>query len=174
VIFVTIGTTRPFDRLLRALGPLHDEELVVQCGDSAARPAGATCVTFLTYDELADHIRSARVVIAHAGVGTIMTALANGKRPIVVPRRASFGEAADDHQVELARRLAASGLVTLVEDPAALAGVLREADPELDAARSESSGLASELRAYMEAAIATGSRTSRRASSSSRDEVLRS
>ena len=44
-----------------------------------------------------------------------MTALANGKRPVVVPRLRRFGEAVDDHQVALGRRLDAAGLVTLVE-----------------------------------------------------------
>ena len=39
---------------------------------------------------------------------------------IVMPRRHELGEAVDDHQVGLARRLGASGLVTLVEDQAQL------------------------------------------------------
>jgi flavin reductase (DIM6/NTAB) family NADH-FMN oxidoreductase RutF len=45
-----------------------------------------------------------------------LTALANGKRPVVVPRRAEAGDAIDDHQLEFARRVASRGLVTLVED----------------------------------------------------------
>ena len=49
-----------------------------------------------------------------------MTALANGKRPIVVPRRAERGEAIDDHQLEFVRRIAATGVIDLVEDPADL------------------------------------------------------
>ena len=56
----------------------------------------------------------------HAGVGSVMISLANGKRPIVMARRREFGEHVDDHQLELARRLEASGLVTLVEDGDAL------------------------------------------------------
>lgn len=117
MIFVTVGTNEaPFDRLLRALDNGRcDEELLVQHGPSEVRPAGAQCVAFLPYDELADAIRRARVVVMHAGVGSIMTALANGKRPIVVPRLRRFGEAVDDHQVALGRRLGAAGLVTLVE-----------------------------------------------------------
>jgi UDP-N-acetylglucosamine transferase subunit ALG13 len=46
--------------------------------------------------------------------------LANGKRPVVVPRLARFGEAVDDHQLPFARRPAEAGAVTLVEDVAAL------------------------------------------------------
>jgi UDP-N-acetylglucosamine transferase subunit ALG13 len=56
-------------------------------------------------------------VVTHAGVGSIMTALANGKRPVVVPRLRRFGEAVDDHQVALGLRLHEAGLVMFVEDP---------------------------------------------------------
>jgi UDP-N-acetylglucosamine transferase subunit ALG13 len=42
----------------------------------------------------------------------------------VVPRRREHGEAVDDHQVVLARRLAESGLVTVVDDPAELPEIL--------------------------------------------------
>lgn len=157
MIFVTIGTTERFDRLLDAVDSFRlDEEIVVQCGDSPARPARSTCVTFLAYDDLVAHVRRARVVVAHAGVGTIMTSLANDKRPIVVPRRPQFGEAVDNHQLELATRLAQLGLVTLVEEPgeleAAIAAVVG-AEP-WTMGQPRPSPLASELRAYLEGEIA--------------------
>jgi UDP-N-acetylglucosamine transferase subunit ALG13 len=110
MIFVTVGTNEArFDRLLHAFewGPL-DEELVVQHGPSPIRPRGATCVDYLPYDELGATVRRARVVVTHAGVGSIMTALANGKRPVVVPRLRRFGEAVDDHQMQLGLRLHAT------------------------------------------------------------------
>ena len=78
----------------------------------------------LPYDELAETMRAARVVVCHAGVGSILTALTNGKRPVTVPRLARLGEAVDDHQLPFARRLAEAGLVTLVEDPAELASAV--------------------------------------------------
>ena len=155
MIFVTIGTTEPFDRLLRALGSLTEQELVVQCGDSRARPDRATCVDYVSFDELVGYMRAATVVVSHAGVGTIMAAVREGKRPIVVPRRSIFGEAVDDHQVELARRLDELGLVTCVEDPSALAAAIGSATPviaPLDDARSE---LVAELRALVESTVKT-------------------
>lgn len=119
MIVVTVGTNEaPFDRLLAAFDvDRPEEELLVQYGASSVRPRGATCVEFLSYDELVEAIRRARVVVMHAGVGSIMTALANGKRPLVVPRLRRFGEAVDDHQLSLGRRLHDGGLVTLVERP---------------------------------------------------------
>jgi beta-1,4-N-acetylglucosaminyltransferase len=125
MIFVTVGTNEaPFDRLVRVFDSYAAaeagrpaEEVLLQHGASRLRPAGATCVEFLPFDELVEAIRRARAVVMHAGVGSIMTALANGKRPIVVPRLRRYVEAVDDHQLDLGRRHHESGLVTLVEDP---------------------------------------------------------
>jgi exopolysaccharide biosynthesis glucuronosyltransferase PssE len=127
VIFVTVGTNEAaFDRLVVALDRIPlGEEIFAQCGSSSNRPGRATCVDFLPFEELTELVRRARVVVTHAGAGSTMVALANGKRPIVVPRLRRYGEAVDDHQVHFARRLAESGLVTIAEDPENLVEVLR-------------------------------------------------
>lgn len=174
MIFATIGTTEPFDRLLRALEMLSGEELVVQCGDSIARPAQATCLDYVSFEQLGVYMRDARVVISHAGVGTIMAALAAGKRPIVVPRRSVFGEAVDDHQVELARRLDSLALVTLVEDPSALGDAVLSATPTSAPADAKPSKLVTELREFVEAYAGRGSSASRKARLRSRVRTLRS
>jgi UDP-N-acetylglucosamine transferase subunit ALG13 len=152
MILVTLGTLHfPFDRLLNALGELPaDEELVVQTRAPGAEPlpAGARLVAELPYEELAAEIRRARAVVCHAGAGSVLTVLANGTRPVVVPRLARFGEAVDDHQLPFARRLAAAGSVTLVEDVAALPAALAapgEPPPAFGAGR-----LAADLRQTLE------------------------
>ena len=120
MIFVSVGTNEArFDRLLRAVAELPlDEELVVQHGHSARDRARRTpsSSTSSPSRRWSTTIRRARVVVTHAGVGSVMVSLANGKCPVVVPRRKAFGEAVDDHQLQLGRRFAAAGLVTLVED----------------------------------------------------------
>jgi UDP-N-acetylglucosamine transferase subunit ALG13 len=143
MILVTVGTNEArFDRLLQLVDELHlDEELVVQHGPSSVRPHGATTFDFLPFDELAEQIRRARVVVTHAGVGSVMASLANGKRPVVVPRLHRLGEAVDDHQLDFARRAASDGLLVLAEDAPSLreavageashAGVEMRADPRL-------------------------------------------
>jgi UDP-N-acetylglucosamine transferase subunit ALG13 len=118
VIFVTVGTNEArFDRLLHAVEALGgSEELIVQHGPSPVRPRGATCVDYLSFEDLTEHIRRARLVVMHAGVGSILAALANGAKPLVAARLRRFGEAVDDHQVTFARRVHAEGFVQLVED----------------------------------------------------------
>ena len=122
MIIVTVGTSStPFDRLVRAAGTLETgEDVIVQHGASSERPRATRCVAALPGDELAALMQTARVVVTHCGVGSILGAISAGRTPVVVPRLAALGEAVDDHQLELARRLAELGLVTVVEDVAEL------------------------------------------------------
>jgi UDP-N-acetylglucosamine--N-acetylmuramyl-(pentapeptide) pyrophosphoryl-undecaprenol N-acetylglucosamine transferase len=129
MIIVTIGTNeQPFDRLIAAAAQLPaGEPLVVQYGSSAITSGPGRWVDFLGFDELAELMRQARAVVCHAGVGSIMLARQCGRKPIVVPRRQDRHEAVDEHQLPLARRLAGSGLVTLVEDERLLAEAIAAA-----------------------------------------------
>ena len=159
MIFVTVGTNEArFDRLLAAVAELgFDEEVLIQHGHSSPIcPTGADLVDFLPFEEMVKKIRSARTVVTHAGVGTIMVALANAKRPVVFPRRAAYGEAVDDHQLQVGRRFADAGLVTLVENAEELGAALggRHAPATTT---PDSSALAKELKDFLEQAIAPSS-----------------
>jgi UDP-N-acetylglucosamine transferase subunit ALG13 len=126
MIVVTIGTNeQPFDRLVSAAARLGGvEPLLVQHGASTVPAGRGEWVDFLAFDELQRRMLQADTVVCHAGVGSIMLARRCGHRPIVVPRRAQLGEAVDDHQLPIARRMAQDGLVTLVEDTDELPRVL--------------------------------------------------
>jgi UDP-N-acetylglucosamine transferase subunit ALG13 len=131
-VLVTVGTTEArFDRLLRAVSGLDlgGERVIVQYGSSDVRPAGAELVDFLPFEELDALTRSSRVVVCHAGIGSVAMALSHGRRPIVVPRLHAHGEAVDDHQVFFARRLEAAGLATVVEDLEQLRATLAAVQP---------------------------------------------
>ncbi|HEX5616854.1 MAG TPA: glycosyltransferase [Solirubrobacteraceae bacterium] len=153
MIVVTIGTNeQPFDRLIRAARALDSDELLVQYGSSREPHGRGEWVEFLSFDELASRAREASAVVCHAGVGSIMLARRCGHRPIVMPRRHHLGEAVDDHQLFLAKRLAKSGIVTLVEDEqelaAALAAPLRAAEARADTI-SGAGALTADLRALL-------------------------
>ncbi len=118
MILVTVGTNeQAFDRLVAAAAALGgDEPLLVQHGSSHVPHGRGEWVDFLPFDELAERAAEARLVVCHAGVGSIVLARRYGRTPLVVPRRQHLGEAVDDHQLFLARRLARTGIVSLVED----------------------------------------------------------
>ena len=126
MILVTVGTNeQPFDRLVRAAAALGGHEpLTVQYGASQVEHGRGRWVDFISFDELSELSQEASAVVCHAGVGSIMLARRCGKLPLVVPRRLHLREAVDDHQLPLARRLDAEGLVQLVEDVDELAAAL--------------------------------------------------
>jgi UDP-N-acetylglucosamine transferase subunit ALG13 len=156
MIVVTTGTNEwAFDRLVRAAAALGgDEELFVQYGSSSEPHGRGEWVDFLPFDELEERMRTARVVVSHAGIGSIMLARRCGQRPIVVPRLGRLGEAVDDHQLHCGRQLQRAGLVTLVEDErqlqAAISGLSVET-PEV--ARTTAMAGAAALTADLQACL---------------------
>lgn len=123
-MLVTVGMGRfPFDRLLTAVGPLCARRRVfAQTGPSAVALPCASA-PFLPADELGELLEAVPVVITHAG-NTVRLVQNLGKVPIAVPRRAEFGEMADDHQVAYAAHEREHGRIIVVEP---------EADALLDA-----------------------------------------
>ena len=125
MIFVTVGSTHfPFDRLLCALGSLPIDELVVQHGPGSAPPGPGLAVSFLSFTETMEYFAGADHVVTHAGVGSIFAAIRAGHTPLVVPRLRRFGEAVDDHQVELTAALGETGKVIPVWDIERMADLL--------------------------------------------------
>jgi UDP-N-acetylglucosamine transferase subunit ALG13 len=123
MIFVTVGThDQPFDRLVRAADELAariDEPVVMQQGCSRLQSNRAQSFDWATIGEMEEWIERARVVIAQAGAGTMITAFRHRKPLIVIPRLRKYGENYNDHQKELAGAMAQAGRVLAVEEPSA-------------------------------------------------------
>jgi len=109
MIFVTVGTQLPFDRLILAMdrwAAAHPEvEVIAQTGAGAAPAAYLHQRAHLSAAEFGDLVRRSDLVVAHAGMGSILTALDLGRRVVVLPRRAAFGEHRNDHQLATAAGL---------------------------------------------------------------------
>lgn len=113
MILVIVGTHgQPFNRLVKAADALAvGERCLIQYGHTTELPKNAEARDFIPFTEIEQLISNARVVITHAGTGTVMTALALGKVPVVAPRLARFGEHVDDHQLELVASLSELNLI---------------------------------------------------------------
>lgn len=109
MIFVTVGFSYwNFERLLREMDTIAgriSEDVVIQIGNSNYTPKNAKYFRFVSNEEVEKSYNDARIIIAHAGVGTIIEAARLGKPLIIVPRRAQYEEHFDDHQAELGREL---------------------------------------------------------------------
>ncbi len=158
MILVAVGSSAiPFDRLLEAVDSFDPgEPVVVQRGPSNVLPRRATVVDYLAFEEIVEHVERARVVVTHAGVGTILLSLTKGKRPIVVPRLRMYGEAVDDHQLELARRLHDEDVVTLAEDLAELPAAVRASGTAQRDLSLNDGALVRELRSLLEGLVTPG------------------
>jgi len=128
VIFVTVGTDGPFDRLVRTIDLWAAEtrrtDVFAQIGKSALRPGFIQYTDFLEPPEFLKRFAAARLVISHAGMGTILMALRYTKPLLVFPRRAALGEQRNDHQLATAMRLSALGKIEVAFDESELIGRL--------------------------------------------------
>jgi UDP-N-acetylglucosamine transferase subunit ALG13 len=128
MIFATVGTQLPFPRLLLALdawAAAHPQTPVVaQTGaDDTAYPH-LTTMARMGQADFARHMETARIVVSHAGMGTILNAAETGKPVIVVPRLAVHGEHRNDHQVDTAAEMSALSVVHVVDDVARLGAAI--------------------------------------------------
>lgn len=108
MIFLTVGTQLPFDRLVHSVdhwATTHPAVIFAQIADSKNPPKTIHWANFLSPAETKCHMERAEIIVAHAGMGSILTALSMGKRIIVMPRRASLEEHRNDHQLASAGKL---------------------------------------------------------------------
>jgi UDP-N-acetylglucosamine transferase subunit ALG13 len=128
VIFVTVGGQLPFDRLVRAVDQWAKEQgrddVFAQIGASDSPPEHIRWARFLSPPEFKEKAREADVIIAHAGMGSILTALELGKPIVVMPRRANLGEHRNDHQSATVKHLHGGVDVAVASDEQELAGFL--------------------------------------------------
>jgi UDP-N-acetylglucosamine transferase subunit ALG13 len=105
MIFGTVGTLA-FNRLVAMIDQYAAadpaEEYVIQVGPSTYKPRFAKSFTFIGRGSLQRFYVEARVIVTHAGIGTIIETSALGKPVVLVPRLRKLGECVDDHQLQIA------------------------------------------------------------------------
>jgi UDP-N-acetylglucosamine transferase subunit ALG13 len=103
---VTIGSMFPFDRLIRAMdgwaAANPGAELLAQIGDGGFEPRHMPWVRRLERRDYLAAVARARLVVAHAGMGTVITAAEQGRPVVLLPRRGHLGEHNNDHQADTA------------------------------------------------------------------------
>lgn len=112
MIFVAVGTQGSFDRMIRTVdswaAAAQRSDVFAQIGTGAAyRPAHIRYVESLSPDAFRQACLDADLIVAHAGMGTIITALEMGKPVVVLPRIEALGETRNDHQMATAAQFAA-------------------------------------------------------------------
>jgi UDP-N-acetylglucosamine transferase subunit ALG13 len=120
MIFVTVGSQEPFDRLIRAVdewaASRSRTDVFAQIASSDFEPRHIKFTRFIEPAEFNRVMQETRLIVAHAGMGSIISALELGKPIVVMPRRAEFRETRNDHQVATAERFGAQGRILVATD----------------------------------------------------------
>ena len=156
MIFATVGTQLPFPRMMAALdaaAPALDEEIVAQTGPDETGWPALTCHEFLNPKEFDALFQQARVVCAHAGIGTILSARRWRKPLVILPRREALGEHRNDHQMATARQVENLPGIYVAWEAEALSGLLSRSDlaPSEDSVGPLQEQLIARIREFIEA-----------------------
>ncbi len=135
MIFATIGSMFPFDRMIRALDAFAaaaaetapGEEILAQIGNGGYEPAHMRWVRRMGQDDFDATAAGAELMVAHAGMGSVITAGRLGVPIVLLPRLQVKGEHNTDHQVATAGWLRGRPGVFVADDESELAARIGEA-----------------------------------------------
>jgi len=160
LIFLAVGSWhKGFDRLVKAVDEFKGdgiitEEVKAQIGNSTYEPSNLESLDYYSPDEFANIIREARIVISHAGMGTIIETTKQGKPIIIVPRKAKLGEANTDHQFDTAKVLAKEGRLLVAFETEDLPVKLKEAESFVPTQGKGSQEILDAVKAFIDDVIA--------------------
>ena len=154
MIFATVGTQLPFPRLidaLDALAPRLGEEVIAQVGASQGHWPALDIRRSLTPSEFEAAFTGARVVVAHAGIGTILSAKRWARPLVILPRRHALGEHRNDHQIATARQVETLPGIHVAWEAADLEALLarRDLTPANEKPSPSHAALVARLRAFI-------------------------
>jgi UDP-N-acetylglucosamine transferase subunit ALG13 len=131
LILVTVGSQLPFCRLVRAVdawcaanGRSDVIGQIGAIGPDSYRPKHFKWDQFIAPGRFDELTTQADLIIAHAGMGSIIGALRNAKPIVIMARRASLGEHRNEHQLATASRFSGRQNVYVAEDELALPATL--------------------------------------------------
>ena len=109
MIFVTVGSMFPFDRLIRVMdewaAAIRRDDIFAQIGNGTYEPQAMRFVRRLSQAKFTETMAKADVIVAHAGMGTVITAGRLGQPLVLLPRISEWGEHTSDHQIATANWL---------------------------------------------------------------------
>jgi UDP-N-acetylglucosamine transferase subunit ALG13 len=106
----------------------HQLSIFAQTADPNAHLEHIDHAPYVTPLEYRRFTNRARVLVGHAGIGTVVTAKELRKPLIIFPRHAALGEHRNDHQLATAKTLQASSGIYVAHDPSELAQLLQAQD----------------------------------------------
>lgn len=132
MILVTVGTQLPFDRLVKAMDKiapsLGGEKIICQTLRGKYKPINLECKDYIVKSEYEMLFKEARIIVSHAGIGSILNAIKYDKNIIIMPRLASLKEHRNDHQLHTADALRNYENIYVADDECQLSTLLLNSD----------------------------------------------
>lgn len=131
MIFVVTGTQLAFPRLISAMdriAPDLGEPVIAQIGPDPETRQHIETHASLPPAQYETFFGQARLVVAHAGIGSILMAKRLRKPLIIVPRRHALGEHRNDHQLATAREVEGTTGIHVAWDIADVPGLVTRCD----------------------------------------------
>lgn len=131
-IFIVVGTQEPFDRMIKIIDEWASKndkhKIFAQISKAVYQPKSFAFTEFISPELFDEHFNNADLIISHAGMGTIISALTAGKPIIVMPRSAKNHEQRNDHQIATAKSFEKLGYVKAVYNETDFIQALNEAE----------------------------------------------
>ena len=130
---VLLGTqNNSFHRLLEEVQKNIDngnikDEVVVQKGYTKFESPDMQIYDQVPVEKMKELVKQADLVITHGGVGSIITAIEQGKKVIAVPRLKKYKEHVNDHQLDIIKSFNGAGYIIGIQDVSKLPKALEEA-----------------------------------------------
>lgn len=158
MIIVTVGMQLGFDRLIAAmdrLAPTLDMPIVAQTGKGTYRPRNMEARERISPGDFEQLVQQSRLIVSHAGIGTILTAQRFAKPIVLFPRRLEHGEHRNDHQVATVRNLEGRSSLLIALEEVDLADAIARG-LAMGSAKAALSPTAEQLRRSITSFIETG------------------
>lgn len=153
MVYVTVGTMfLDFPRLIQRVDEIAEstgERTIVQIGMGGTIPRHCEHFTFKPREEVLALQQEARVIVCHAGIGSVIDALQSKRPLVVVPRLMKFNEHTTEHQVDLARAVERRGWGKMILDVADLEHALANPPRAYESYRPARDKLVASVRAFV-------------------------
>ena len=133
MIFVTLGTQeKTFERVLKAMDKSIEkgeikEKVIVQAGNTKYESKNMEILDLISPDKFQQLVDECDLLITHGGVGSILSAVKQGKKVIAAPRLKKYNEHVNDHQKQIIKEFAKDGYIIELEDMDKLGEALQKA-----------------------------------------------
>jgi UDP-N-acetylglucosamine transferase subunit ALG13 len=160
MIFVTVGTQLPFNRLLDLMDDWSNNnkniKIIAQIANSKLTYKSIETYDYLKPADYENLVKKALVLVGHAGTGTIFTGRKYGVPIIIMPRIVEFNEHRNGHQRSTAEVFKNVRGVYVAEDKESLFGYLDNIDNLLCPIYEDSDAKLA-FRSYLQSCIITSS-----------------